>query len=97
MRRADMKALAVLGLSVTLLGAAEPLATERHVHGVITAVDASKLTIASSQHAVSGKIDPSRTRVTVNGQPAKSVDLRLTAHAKGELGLDDVWTSISTH
>lgn len=88
-------------LSFLLLGAssesAEELATGRKVHGVITAVEPSQLTIASSKRAVTGKIDPSRTRVTVNGKPAKVTDIQLTAHAKAELCLEDVWLAIDVH
>ncbi|MDB4936008.1 MAG: hypothetical protein JWP87_2980 [Labilithrix sp.] len=80
-----------------LLGAGEPLSTERHVHGVITAVDPTVVQIASSQRTVSGKIDPARTKVTIHGKPAKLADLKVTAHAKAELCLDDVWISIDAH
>jgi hypothetical protein len=75
----------------------EPLSTERHVHGVITAVDSAKVTISSSQRAVSGKIDPARTKVTVNGKRAKLADLEVSGHAKAELSLDEVWVSIDAH
>ena len=76
---------------------AEQLSTDRRVHGVITSVDPSSMTIATSLHAVSGKIDPVRTKVTVNGKPGKVADLQLSAHAKGELCLDDVWLVIDAH
>jgi hypothetical protein len=92
-----MKMLAVVSLAFALLGAAEPLSTDRHVHGVITSVDPGVVTIASSQRTVTGKIDPARTKVTVNGKPAKLGDLKITAHAKAELCLDDVWVAIDTH
>ncbi|HSO37699.1 MAG TPA: hypothetical protein VLT33_34470 [Labilithrix sp.] len=92
-----MKLLAVVTFAFALLGAAEPLSTERHVHGVITSVDPAVVTIASSQRNITGKIDPVRTKVTVNGKPAKLADLKITAHAKAELCLDDVWVSIDTH
>lgn len=87
--------------SVLTLGSASPtaetLSTDRHVHGVITSIDPAVLTIASSQRAVVGKIDPARTKVTMNGKPAKLADLKVTAHAKAELCLDDVWIAIDTH
>ncbi|MDF2698048.1 MAG: hypothetical protein K0S65_6431 [Labilithrix sp.] len=103
-----MKKLGLVAFAVALLGASPPadpgkdagageLSTERRVHGVITSIEPAKLTIASSQHAVTGKIDPARTKVTINGQPGKASDLKLTAHAKGELCLDDVWLAIDTH
>ncbi|MBX3217918.1 MAG: hypothetical protein KF850_38285 [Labilithrix sp.] len=101
-----MKKLALVVFAVTLLGASPPvdihaaagdLATERRVHGVITSIEPATLTIASAQHAVTGRIDPARTKVTANGRPAKLVDLKLTDHARGELCLDDVWLAIDTH
>ena len=79
------------------LGAGEPTSTDRHVHGVITAVEPTILTIASSQRSVVGKIDPVRTKVTLHGKPAKLSDLQVTAHAKAELCLDDVWIAIDAH
>jgi|GEM_PF-1616975 len=75
----------------------EALATERRVHGVITAVDTGGVTIATSQRTVLGKIDPARTKVRVNGKPAKLTDLKITSHAKAELCLDDVWLVIDAH
>ena len=92
-----MKMLALVSFAFAVLGAAEPLSTDRHVHGVITSVDPVVVTIASSQRTVTGKIDPVRTKVTVNGKPARLADLRITAHAKAELCLDDVWLAIDTH
>ena len=92
-----MKMLALVSFAFAVLGSAEPLSTDRHVHGVITSVDPVVVTIASSQRTVSGKIDPVRTKVTVNGKPAKLADLKITAHAKAELCLDDVWIAIDTH
>lgn len=82
------------------LGAAETLSTDRLVHGVITSVDPSAggfVTIASSQHSVTGRIDPARTRITLHGKPAKLSDLTVTSHAKGELCLDETWDSIDEH
>jgi hypothetical protein len=92
-----MKKLAIISFAVALLGAGEPLATDRFVHGVITSVDSSAVTIADAQHATTGKIDLSRTKVTINGKPGKAADLKVTAHAKAELCLDDVWVSIDAH
>jgi hypothetical protein len=103
-----MKSLGLFCFAFALLGAASPadlgtsdgsveLSTERKVHGVITSIEPAKLTIASSQRAVTGKVDPARTKVTVNGHVGKLTDLKLTDHAKGELCLDDVWLVIDTH
>ena len=60
----------LLGLSFRLCSARAlvRLSTERHVHGVITAVDPAIVTISSSQRTVSGKIDPARTKVTIHGK-----------------------------
>lgn len=105
-----MKKLGLVVFAFALLGAKSPspasdvttdepaqLSTDRKVHGVITSIEPAKLTIASQQRAVTGKIDPARTKVTINGHAAKVSDLQLTAHAKGELCLDDVWLAIDTH
>lgn len=91
-----MKRLGLVAIAFSLLGAGDPLATQRKVAGVITAIEPQAITIASSQHAVTGKIDPARTKVTVQGKPGNLADLKLTAHAKGELCLDDVWLAIET-
>ena len=92
-----MKQLGLVAIAVSLLGAGEPLSTERKVHGVITSITAETMTIASERSSVTGRIDPARTKVTVNGKPGKVADLRLTEHAKGELCLDDVWLIIDEH
>ena len=92
--------LSAVGLAFAMLGArtwAEPLSTDRHVHGVITSVDPAVVTIASSQRSVAGKIDAARTKVTLHGKPASLADLKVTDHAKAELCLDDVWISIDAH
>ncbi len=100
------KQLVLAAVAFALLGAAAPvsaggdesaLSTDRKVHGVITNLEAATMTIASSQRSVTGKIDPARTKVTINGKIAKLADLQLTAHAKGELCLDDVWVAIDAH
>ena len=101
-----MKKVGLVAIAFALLGASAPvepgsdavaLSTERRVHGVITSIEPAKLTIASAHHVVTGKIDPARTKVTTNGKPGKLGDLQLTAHAKAELCLDDVWLVIDTH
>jgi hypothetical protein len=102
-----MKKLGVVVFAFALLGASSPpvepdadveaLATARRVHGVVTAVEPATITIASIQHTVTGRVDPERTKVTVRGKPGRLADVRLTAHAKGELCLDDVWLAIDVH
>jgi hypothetical protein len=47
-----------------------------------------------SKSAVSGKLD-AHTRILVNGHAARPQDLRVTNTVKAELGLDDVWMSVS--
>jgi hypothetical protein len=91
-----MFAFALLALPAGT-SASESLSTERHVHGVITAVEPAVVTIASTQRTVTGKIDPVRTKVTINGKPGTLADLKVTAHAKAELCLDEVWVSIAAH
>jgi len=78
-------------------GEPQQLSTDRRVHGVITAVEPAVLTIATSQRSVTGRIDPARTKVTVRGKPGSLADLKVTAHAKAELCLDDVWLTIDAH
>jgi hypothetical protein len=98
-RRCLVSACALVSFALAL-GAAEPLSTERLVHGVITSVDpvaGGRVTIASSQRAVTGKIDPARTKITLHGKPAKLSDLTVTSHAKAELCLDETWISIDEH
>lgn len=104
-----MKKLGLVLFAVALLGASAPaagpsghqgegseLATARRVRGVITAIEPATLTIATAQRAVTGKIDPARTKVTINGRPATAADLKLTDDVRGELCLDDVWLAIAT-
>jgi hypothetical protein len=99
------KHIALAAIAFALLGAADPnastqaetLATKRHVAGVITSLEPQSTTIASAQNAVTGKVDPQRTKVTVHGKPGSLVDLKLAAHAKGELCLEDVWLAIDVH
>lgn len=75
----------------------ESLSTERHVHGVITVVEPTVLTISVGNRTITGRIDPTRTKVTVNGKAAKAGDLKPPSHAKAELCLDDVWIKVDAH
>lgn len=92
-----------LGLTAsTLAGAGSSVslssidATQKRVQGIITAVDASNVTIAplQSKRTVSGRVDPAKTKVFIDGKPATLADLRVTHSAKADLGLDDVWAHI---
>ena len=71
-------------------------ATQRRVSGVITQVDPAHMTIQPmhGKSMVLGKLDPKRTRVTVDGRAGSAADLKITFDAKAELGLDDVWISV---
>jgi hypothetical protein len=90
-----MKKLALIVFAFALTGfGGESLSTERKVHGVITSIDSAQITIATQQRAVTGKVDPARTKVTIHGRAAKASDLKLTSLAKAELCLDDVWLAI---
>lgn len=75
----------------------EQLSTERHVHGVITSVEPTVLTISVGNRTITGRIDATRTKVTVNGKAAKAGDLKPPSHAKAELCLDDVWIKVDAH
>jgi hypothetical protein len=95
---AFLLSLAVLALGSTAIGkeTTQELTTQRHIQGIITQVEPSQVTIsgASAKKDVVGKVDPKRTRVTVNGHPASAGALQVTYLARGEIGLDDVWMSI---
>jgi hypothetical protein len=96
----------VIGFSLVLssagvLAAAGPggssvQTTHRKVRGIITEMDGSALTIAPllARAEMTGRIDPKRTRIEVDGKPARPADLEVTLNANAELGLDDVWLSI---
>ncbi len=74
-----------------------PEATQRRVRGVITAVDPASVTISPVQahrQCVTGRIDPTRTRILVDGHPGRPSDLHITYTVRAELSLDDVWMTI---
>ena len=92
-------ALFALVLGSSTLGAASQVGTtQRNIQGIITAVEPTSLTIApvatQKRHTVTGKIDPKKTRVLVDGKLAKIADLQITYTAQAELGLDDVWVTV---
>ena len=90
--------LLMLPFSLLLSGmGGEPVSTDRYIHGVITSLDSASITIAGEKSSVTGKIDPNRTRIRINGKPAKFSDLKVTEHAKAELCLDDTWVSVDAH
>ena len=96
MRR--LRAAAVLVTIGVLVTATVAYATtQRRIRGIITAVDPSNVTISPIQGhtpCITGRVDPTRTRVIVDGHPGRPVDLRVTENARAELALDDVWMTI---
>jgi hypothetical protein len=73
-------------------------ATQRAVQGIVTQVDPSLLTVQPVQsghkECVTGRLDPARTHVFIDGRPARPGDIKLTQAIKAELALDDVWTVV---
>ncbi len=71
--------------------------TQRRIRGIITAVDPTNVTISplhGHSPCITGRVDATRTRVIVDGHPGRVTDLRITANARAELSLDDVWMTI---
>jgi hypothetical protein len=91
-----MKIALLAGLVLSTLGSAEPLNTDRRVHGIITASEPGTLTICAidGKHTITGRVDSSKTRITVNGKGAGQGALKVTFPARGEVGLDDVWVAV---
>ncbi len=73
-------------------------ATQRAVSGIVTQVDPSLLTVQPIQsghkECITGRLDPARTHVFIDGRPARPSDIKITAAVKAELALDDVWTVV---
>ena len=96
--RVRLRRVAVLSaLSLVATASIAYGTTQRRVRGIITAVDPTNVTISPLQgHApcVTGRVDPVRTRVIVDGHPGRCSDLRLTENARAELSLDEVWMTI---
>jgi hypothetical protein len=71
--------------------------TQRRIRGIITAVDPSNVTISPIQGhtpCITGRVDPMRTRIIVDGHPGRPADLKVTENARAELSLDEVWMTI---
>ena len=71
--------------------------TQRRIRGIITAVDPATVSISPLQGhrpCVTGRVDPTRTRIIVDGHPGRPADLKVTENARAELSLDDVWMTI---
>ena len=77
--------------------ASTPDATQRAISGIVTQVDPALLTIAPMQghkECITGRLDPARTHVFIDGRPARPADIKITYAVKAELALDDVWTVV---
>lgn len=81
-----------LGIAAFALTTTAHAVTEKHVQGVITAIDATSVTI-QGKHSVTGRIDP-KTRVVLNGKRASAADLQVTYTARAEINLDEAWVEI---
>jgi hypothetical protein len=79
--------LAIVGLASSAFAV-----TERHIQGVITAVDATSVTI-QGKHTVTARID-NKTKIRVDGKAAKLSDLRVTQSARAEVNLDEAFSDI---
>ena len=95
MRPQSIAVLAALGIAATASIAYGT--TQRRIRGIITSVDPANVTISpiqSHRPCVTGRIDPTRTRILVDGRPGRASDLHITENARAELALDDVWMTI---
>ena len=74
-------------------------ATDKHVQGIITAVDGAQVAISpmvgKAGKTAMGRVDSARTKLFVNGKAARVAEVKITYAAKGELGLDDVWLTLN--
>ncbi len=99
--RSMPKLVATLAFGLVATGGyawGEPLSTERHVHGTITIAEPDAVTISvAPNRTVVGRVQPGRTKITLNGKPATVADLKPSIHAKAELCLEEVWIKIDAH
>jgi hypothetical protein len=84
--------LGCIGLGVFAIASTAFAVTERHVQGVITAVDATSVTI-QGKHTVTARID-GKTKIHVDGKLAKLSDLKVTQSARAEVNLDEAFSDI---
>jgi hypothetical protein len=85
------------GLAVMVSASVAYGTTQRRIRGIITSVDPANVTISPLQGhrpCITGRIDPTRTRIIVDGHPGRASDLRITENARAELALDEVWMTI---
>ena len=96
MRRFQLLAMST-ALGVAAFASVAYGTTQRRIRGIITSVDPANVTIsplAGHRPCVTGRVDPSRTRIIVDGRPGRFSDLHVTENARAELALDDVWMTI---
>ena len=96
MRRIHLLALST-ALGVAAFASIAYGTTQRRIRGIITSVDPANVTISPIQAhrpCVTGRIDPTRTRIVIDGRPGRPSDLHVTENARAELALDDVWMTI---
>jgi len=95
MRPHSIAVLAAFGIAATASIAYGT--TQRRIRGIITSVDPANVTIspiAGHRPCVTGRIDPTRTRIVIDGRPGRASELHVTENARAELALDDVWMTI---
>jgi hypothetical protein len=88
------KNIRLVGIAFALVAMASTAfaVTERHIQGVITAVDATSVTI-QGKHTVTARID-GKTKIHVDGRAAKLSDLKVTQSARAEINLDEAFSDI---
>ncbi len=91
------RAAVLVAIGVVATASISYATTQRRIRGIITAVDPANVTISplhGHQPCMTGRIDATRTRIIVDGHPARAADLRITENARAELSLDEVWMTI---
>ncbi|HEX7666510.1 MAG TPA: hypothetical protein VF407_18415, partial [Polyangiaceae bacterium] len=81
-----------LAVASFMIASSASAVTDKHVQGVITAVDATHITIAG-KHVVTGTVDP-KARIVLDGHKASLADLKVTFSARADMNLDDAWIQI---
>jgi hypothetical protein len=85
---------AALGAGTDGVDGPSAQATDHYVAGVITAVDARTVTIQGKSAVTALLTD--KTRVTINGRPARAADLKIAENAKAEYDvLGGAWSTIA--
>ena len=97
--RLVLAVVALAAAAASLVSFAASAATDKRVAGIITSVEPASVCITTlhGDKVVSGRIDPARTKVIVDGHAASAGDLRVTYTARADLALDDVWLAIQAN